>query len=487
MPESSASVVFQEPLPRLLEGVITLRKISSGAYGTVFLGRDSARRELAVKAVSPQIPAEAQERERCGLECYLEKFQCGGDHLLAIHQISPSGEPLRYSMELADNLNDPNTSDDYCAASLEAWVERNGALPVRQIVDFMHQLLDGVSELHGKGLLHRDLKPGNIYFVRGRLKIGDLGLVTSFRTDNALIGTREFIPQGISCASTEMDVYALGKILYTMFTGLSAGEFPRIPEKLMKDASVRALNEFILEHACSESNERRFQNAEDFREAFDAVSNPAERQRRIQKRLRSCMIGGQIVFVAAILLWAWSVSWKKSAPKSIWPEGYGELHQAWYERIPPTDSTMRYKFGRMDCGAAGISATVSSDDRIVSENFEMYIEATCNVGRANFVVEFLDSTKIVVDRVRCVLTPRGVFSETTVLDGTPNGDVTWGIRLLPIDGTLMLLANGRPVLDASMPHEGPPWFVRFSLESESAEAADGRVKLGRFCVFEAVP
>ena len=140
----------QEPaplLPRLLEGVVTLRKIASGAYGTVFLGRDAAHREVAVKALHPQVPQEGQERERQGLIAYLEEFRNGGDHLLTVYQISPAGEWLRYSMELADNLNDPFSSDEYAAWTLGTWLERHGPPSVERIADWMHQLLDGVEAL----------------------------------------------------------------------------------------------------------------------------------------------------------------------------------------------------------------------------------------------------------------------------------------------------------------------------------------------------
>ena len=180
MPADEAKKSNDLPLPQLLQGVVTLRRISAGSYGTVYLGRDAARRELAIKAVSPKISIEAQERERQGLVCFLSEFQNGGEHLLGIHQISPAGEPLRYSMELADNLNDPNSSDDYQAASLAAWIGRHGPQPVKVAVDCMHQLIEGVAALHTRGLMHRDIKPENIYFVRGRLKIGDLGLVTRY-------------------------------------------------------------------------------------------------------------------------------------------------------------------------------------------------------------------------------------------------------------------------------------------------------------------
>lgn len=156
---------------------------------------------------------------------------------------------------------------------------------MEQVADWMHQLLDGVGALHAYGLIHRDLKPGNLYFVGGKLKIGDFGLVTRWNPESTFIGTEAYIPEGLTRAAPEMDLYALGKILYTLATGCPVKEYPRIPENRMREPSLAALNDFVLERACSSDLSRRFRTAPALREAFDRLCNSAGRLLRCQRIL----------------------------------------------------------------------------------------------------------------------------------------------------------------------------------------------------------
>ncbi|MGN0867524.1 MAG: serine/threonine protein kinase [Oligosphaeraceae bacterium] len=470
------------PLPRLLEGVVTLRKISAGAYGTVFLGRDAARRELAVKALHPQVPQEGQERERQGLTTFLEEFQNGDDHLLTVHQISPPGQLLRYSMELADNLNDPHSSDDYAAATLGAWMERHGAATVEQVVDWMHQLLDGVGALHAHGLIHRDLKPGNLYFVRGRLKIGDYGLVTRWNPESTLIGTEAYIPGGLKAAAPEMDLYALGKILYTLVTGLPVREYPRIPREKTEDRALGALNRFVLERACSDDPARRFRTVQTFREAFDRICNPAERlqRRRLLKRRLQATAFLAVVILAAALGGVWLRDHLTQGGADYLPEPMG-----WFEQISPSLGEMRLAFheertAEKEQPPGREVSLLLEEFPLEKEEFELYFEATSDLRLAELRVEFLDSAGAVAKELHSLLTPRGVYSETTLIPGEPRGALTWGIRILARKKQeWLLLANGRPVLDTAPPGDSPPWRLRLTLSSRE----EGRLALKRLCVF----
>lgn len=475
----------QEPaplLPRLLEGVVTLRKIASGAYGTVFLGRDAAHREVAVKALHPQVPQEGQELERQGLIAYLEEFRNGGDHLLTVYQISPAGEWLRYSMELADNLNDPFSSDEYAAWTLGTWLERHGPPSVERIADWMHQLLDGVEALHKSGLIHRDLKPGNLYFVGGKLKIGDFGLVTRWNPESTLIGTEAYIPEGLTRAAPEMDLYALGKILYTLATGCPVKEYPRIPENRMREPSLAALNDFVLERACSSDPSRRFRTAQAFREAFDRLCNPAGRLLRRQRILGRVRTG---LLLAALALLAFFVGvWRKGMSGEKGIAQYFPDAQRWFEQISPTIARMRLLFhedtppgGGEPCQEVSL---MLEHFTVEDPEFELYFEVTSSLRLTELRVELLDQEEKVVQNLCGFITPRGVYSETTLIPGEPLGPRTWGIRILAQkESGWLLLANGRPVLDAPAPASTPPWHFRIRLSSQEK----GELSLRRVCGF----
>ena len=473
---------YADELPQgLLEGYVTLRTINSGAYGTVYLGKDSTHRELAVKAVNAVLPQAAQSRERQGVVNYLEKFPKGGEHLLEVFHVSPAGQPLRYSMELADNLNDPNMSDNYQADTLAAHIERYGRPPLKLLVEWMHQLLDGVEVLHSHGLLHRDLKPSNLYFVNGKLKIGDVGLVTTWHAESSLYGTEAYIPSGMDYASPETDLYAVGKILYVMATGYGVDEFPRLGGEKVKDAGMVQINQFIINQACARESQSRFKTVRAFREAFDAICDPVAKARRRQKIRHGLFLTAQVVVVLALLLALYIAVTKRQVLQRVGPS-------AWYEMIPPTDGTMEYLFGAQlevisdgweECFPDGSEeVSLVTPEFIASQNVECYFEISSDCRRAELCVEFLDEAGRIVSRLVGIITPKGVFSVTTVIEGNPDGQMTWGIRALALGGRLLLLANGRPVLEAPMP-ENPPWRVAVRVKSQEA----GNLRLRKFCCF----
>ena len=484
MPFSDSAKRNSMDLPQgLLEGYVTLRVISSGAYGTVYLGMDSTRRELAVKAVNAELSQSVQNRERQGVQNYLEKFPKGGEHLLEVFHVSPAGQPLRYSMELADNLNDPNLSDNYQADTLATHIERFGRPPLKQLVEWVHQLLEGVEELHSHGLLHRDLKPSNLYFVNGKLKIGDVGLVTSWRPESSLYGTEAYIPSGMAYASPETDLYAVGKILYVMVTGYGVDEFPRLSKEGVKDAAVVQLNRFIVNQACATDSQSRFKTVKAFREAFDAICDPVAQARRLQKIRHGLFLASQVAVVLALLVALYvALASRQDIP--------GFEPSAWHEMIPPTDGTMDYLFGAQlegeaegweKCSPDGTAeAFLTTPESIPSKNFECYFEASSDCRRAELHVDFLDEADQTAMYLIGIVTPKGVFSETTVIDGAPAQMMTWGIRVLNFKGRLLLLANGRPVLDMPMP-ENPPWRVAVRLTSRDG----GNLRLRKFCCFGA--
>lgn len=204
---------------------------------------------------------------------------------------------------------------------------------MEQVADWMHQLLDGVGALHAYGLIHRDLKPGNLYFVGGKLKIGDFGLVTRWNPESTFIGTEAYIPEGLTRAAPEMDLYALGKILYTLATGCPVKEYPRIPENRMREPSLAALNDFVLERACSSDLSRRFRTAPALREAFDRLCNSAGRLLRCQ-RILGRVRTGLLLAALALLAFLWACG-ERACPERRETRSISPMPSAGLNRFPP--------------------------------------------------------------------------------------------------------------------------------------------------------
>lgn len=90
--------------------------------------------------------------------------------------------------------------------------------------------------------------------------------------------------------------------------------------------------------------------------------------------------------------------------------------------------------------------------------FELYFEVTSSLWLTELRVELLDQEEKVVQNLCGFITPRGVYSGTTLIPGEPLGPRTWGIRILAQkESGWLLLANGRPVLDAPAPASTSPW------------------------------
>ncbi|HZM95002.1 MAG TPA: serine/threonine-protein kinase [Vicinamibacterales bacterium] len=139
---------------------------------------------------------------------------------------------------------------------LASLLKRIGRLPADKALDIARQIAAGVAAAHNRGVLHRDLKPSNIMLDgRGRVRITDFGLavaVDAKPSRNDMAGTPEYMaPEQFAGegASVRSDLYALGLVLYELYTGKPAffaasfeelidrklHETPALPRTLVKD------------------------------------------------------------------------------------------------------------------------------------------------------------------------------------------------------------------------------------------------------------
>jgi hypothetical protein len=126
---------------------------------------------------------------------------------------------------------------------LATLLRRIGRLPPAKALEIARQLCAGLAAAHDKGVLHRDLKPSNIMLDgQGRARITDFGLAV--RSDEEpvegrIIGTPAYMPPEQLAgrpATVRSDLYALGLVLYEVFTGKKAFEATTIAELKRKHA-----------------------------------------------------------------------------------------------------------------------------------------------------------------------------------------------------------------------------------------------------------
>jgi serine/threonine-protein kinase len=172
---------------------------------------------------------------------------------------------------------------------LERWHPINHDLALA----IVHQICRGLEHAHAKGIVHRDIKPGNVMVTRaGAVKIADFGLAkltqgnTVQTAAESILGTPLYMsPEQAFGENVDQrsDLFSLGTVLYEMLTGTQpfAGEnYMGVIQNILKKevAGVADLNpnvprevEEIVGHALARDREERFQSARAFRESIEQL------------------------------------------------------------------------------------------------------------------------------------------------------------------------------------------------------------------------
>jgi Protein kinase domain len=271
----------------VVEGFRVETNIASGANGSVYRAvQDYPRRTVALKVLHFALPSPgAVARFRQEVRTLARLSHPGIVPLFAAGVIDPESRALPwFAMELIDGARD-----------FRAWARDQ---PIADRVRGFTEACDAVHHAHLKGVVHRDLKPGNILVgADGRPRVIDFGVATStgsaatlathigsLTPEGAVVGTLAYMsPEQLDAASDidgRADVYALGVILYETCTGRLPFDFGRTPAQAMRaiamDAAIdpvraapheRALRgdlAAVILRAIERDPARRYQSAADF-------------------------------------------------------------------------------------------------------------------------------------------------------------------------------------------------------------------------------
>jgi serine/threonine protein kinase len=210
-----------------------VRTLGAGGMGKVYeVEHELTRRRGALKVLHPGASASVIERflreataaARIGNPHVAETFDAGR---------LESGEPYLL-MELLDG------------ETLESRLLRAGPIPPGELADLVHQACEGIQAAHEAGIVHRDIKPDNLFVIsrdgRPFVKIIDFGIskfdegrtgAPGITKDGAALGTPYYMsPEQVRGAATDVrtDVYALGVILYECACGRRPFEAPYVEQ-----------------------------------------------------------------------------------------------------------------------------------------------------------------------------------------------------------------------------------------------------------------
>ncbi|MBC2607483.1 protein kinase family protein [Pelagicoccus albus] len=256
---------------------ILLRKIGSGSYGDVYLARGVTGLFRAVKVVyKSRFPDSVPfEREMRGLEKFARISLIETSQLAVLHiGKSNDGSYFYYVMELADDIvkRQEIEPENYKPLTLREHSEKKQTLAINDCLRIGIQLATALKSLHRYGLVHRDIKPSNIVYVNGIPKLADIGLVAQSSQELSIVGTEGYLaPEGPG--SPQADLFALGKVLYEIATGLDRKRFPMLPDKLSSHPEQSLLLEFneVLLKTCDPRMEKRYADAADLLDALHLI------------------------------------------------------------------------------------------------------------------------------------------------------------------------------------------------------------------------
>lgn len=311
MPALLGPAVSKEatPHPPSIPDYELLRLIGRGAYGEVWLARGLTGIYRAVKIVWRDRFPEAgpYEREFHGLKQFAAISLSESRQLALLHVgRDPAAAYFYYVMELADDVATGREFDpaSYVPHTLKETRARRGRLPAAECIALGADLARALAGLHARGLVHRDIKPSNVIFVGGSPKLADIGLVTAASAALTFVGTEGFVPpEGPGAPGA--DVFALGKLLYELLTGLDRHDYPRLPPDLhtwldRKDALE--LNEVLI-RACEAHPARRHADANAFLDDLLLLQagRSVRRLRRTEQRLaRTLRTAAALALVASV-------------------------------------------------------------------------------------------------------------------------------------------------------------------------------------------
>jgi len=199
--------------------------IGRGGMGEVYRADDmKLGQPVALKFLSDRFVSDRGLVERFYAEVRHAR-QVSHPNVCRVYDVGEIGGRLFLSMEHIDGED------------LASLLRRIGRLSGERAVEIAREIVAGLAAAHDKGVLHRDLKPGNVMIDgRGRARITDFGLAVAAGEDAGgaeVSGTPAYMaPEQLAGkgSSVQSDLYALGLVLYELFTGKKAFEAATLAE-----------------------------------------------------------------------------------------------------------------------------------------------------------------------------------------------------------------------------------------------------------------
>jgi tetratricopeptide (TPR) repeat protein len=246
------------PVPANLGPYRIESKLGQGGMGEVFRAVDTRLgRAVAIKITRDELSARFEREARA-------IASLNHPNICTLYDVGPN----YLVMELVEG--------ETIAARL-----KRGPLSMTTALLYGSQIAAGLAEAHAKGIIHRDVKPGNIMIARCGVKVLDFGLARSGHDETVtasrmLIGTPGYMSpeqRERKPADARSDIYSFGCVLYEMLTGARVGSTGRrVPARKL---------EGIVSRCLEEDPGRRWQSAAELERALSGIDATGSRGKRM--------------------------------------------------------------------------------------------------------------------------------------------------------------------------------------------------------------
>ena len=251
------------------------REIGEGGVGNVFSGTyEPNGTRVAVKVLDPVQALRDLFRDRFQREANLH-IELEHDNIVAGYEVGHEGGYHYYTMDLIEGVT-----------VLEV-IERRGYLECREALSIILQAAYALSYLHSMGMVHRDMKPGNIMVEpSGYARLIDLGLVGKMGNEGdaaaeatTTVGTVEYVSPEQARGRTDLDgrtdLYSLGITLYHMVVGEvpfhGETDYEVMAKQILKSVDAQKIKQrritpevyFLIAKLAAKDREERYDSAND--------------------------------------------------------------------------------------------------------------------------------------------------------------------------------------------------------------------------------
>jgi TolB-like protein/tRNA A-37 threonylcarbamoyl transferase component Bud32 len=193
------------------------RVLGEGGMATVYLAHDQKHnRKVAVKVMRPELAA------TLGADRFLREVQVAAQlshpHILPMHDSGEADGVLYYVMPYVEG------------ETLKEHIAKQGQLSVSETMRLGREVAEALAYAHTRGIIHRDIKPGNILLQSGHALVADFGIARALGEEGEAltktglaVGTPQYMAPEQATGEREVDgradIYALGAVMYEMMAG----------------------------------------------------------------------------------------------------------------------------------------------------------------------------------------------------------------------------------------------------------------------------